>query len=291
MEERAGFPEVVDSEVGAAWRRETWAIRGSRGDTVLVETWLAAEPEAVVVIGHGAESDRRARFVSGTGKGWARRGISVVAADAPGHGDRASLLPWDSRSPSGGSESTRRIEVEGVSLPGWGGAAGGDYAGWWIDDHRLVVDAAQGRLGTIPVGFLGISMGAVLGVRLVAAEPRIAAAVFAVAGSATVPGAEQAGGGPAMGWANGEGLEEAAARLGDRPVLMVQADEDEVFSREAACALYGMFSGRKEISFFPGSHSVWRYPAQWNRRMLAFFHETLGTGPASAPEAPAGRRS
>jgi fermentation-respiration switch protein FrsA (DUF1100 family) len=132
-------------------------------------------------------------------------------------------------------------------------------------------------------------MGAVLGVHLVADEPRIAAAVFAVGGSTTVP--ERVAGGLAAGWLMGANPEQAASRLGDRPVLMLQADEDELFSREAAFALYEACPGRKEISFFPGSHSMWRHPRQWNRRMLAFFRETLRPDPVVLREPEEGNRS
>jgi hypothetical protein len=279
---------VVHREVGAAWWRETWAITGSRADTVFAEAWLADEPGPVVVVGHGAESDRRSLFISGTGKGWTRYGLSVVAADAPCHGDRVpaasprapfpsegggSVSPRSSR--SGGGGSALGAESEGVVPPGAGAGVGRDYLEWWVADHLLVVGAAQRRLGRFPVGYLGLSMGAVLGVHLVAAEPRIAAAVFAVGGSFGEPVGDGSAGAPAVGWLGGANPEEAASRLGDRPVLMVQADEDEVFSRESAFALYGAFPGRKEISFFPGTHSVWRHPGQWNRRMLAFFRETL----------------
>ena len=297
----ARVPEIVDAEVGAAWRRETWRIVGSRDDVVFVEAWLAEEPGPVVVVGHGAESDRRAPFVSGTGKGWARHGISLIAADAPGHGDRVSDAI--SSSPSGGGGAGRRPAAEGVdrgasdaissSLSGGGGGvpaghgagggsasrggsgAGRDYLRWWIDDQRLVVDAAERRLGSVPIGFLGVSMGAVLGVHLVAAEPRIAAAVLAVGGSLRGFAEERTRRGQAEERLSGANPEEAAFRCGDRPVLMVQADEDEVFSRKAALALYDAFPGRKEITFFPGTHAAWRHPGQWNRRMLAFFHETL----------------
>jgi len=270
----ARVPEIVDAEVGAAWRRETWRIVGSRDDVVFVEAWLAEEPGPVVVVGHGAESDRRAPFVSGTGKGWARHGISLIAADAPGHGDRVSDAI--SSSPSGGGGGVPAGHGAGGGSASRGGSgAGRDYLRWWIDDQRLVVDAAERRLGSVPIGFLGVSMGAVLGVHLVAAEPRIAAAVLAVGGSLRGFAEERTRRGQAEERLSGANPEEAAFRCGDRPVLMVQADEDEVFSRKAALALYDAFPGRKEITFFPGTHAAWRHPGQWNRRMLAFFHETL----------------
>ena len=62
----------------------------------------------------------------------------------------------------------------------------------------------------------------------------------------------------------------AAARIAPRPVLMMNADDDEIFSHRSAMALYDALGHPKEISFFPGNHSGWHSSAQWNRRMLGF---------------------
>jgi len=66
----------------------------------------------------------------------------------------------------------------------------------------------------------------------------------------------------------------AAARIAPRPVLMLNADDDEVFSRRSALALYDALGHPKEISFFPGRHARWRNPRQWNRRMWYFLEDT-----------------
>jgi alpha-beta hydrolase superfamily lysophospholipase len=258
----SGAPAVLEREEGRGWCHETWQLTGSRGDSVLAEAWLAEHPGPVVVIGHGAEADRRAPHPAATGRGWARHGISVVAADAPGHGDRAGAGGrWIG--PEGREGGGRASSGEFGDPP-----AGSDYLAWWVDDQRRVVDAVEARFGRVPIGYLGVSMGAVFGVFLLVAESRIRAAVLAVGGFF------DPGDGPDPGAADAVGV---AGRLGDVPVLMVQADGDEVFSRDAAFALYeALGSDRKEISFLPGTHTQWCRPARWNRRMLRFFAETLG---------------
>lgn len=243
-------PEVLERTQGRGWRLETWRFAGSRGDPVLAEAWLADEPGPVVVAGHGAEADRRVPYPAATGRGWARRGISIVCADAPGHGDRAGSGPGPSSAPP----------PEGG---GWLVADPG-YLRWWLGDHRLLIGAVAARFGAVPLGYLGVSMGGVFGVHLMAGEPRISGAVFAVAGCTTAR----------CGEANDPC--DAARSLGGRPVLMVQADSDELVPRAAAFSLYdALGTTRKEICFLPGTHADWLHPARWNRRMLSFFAETL----------------
>ena len=249
-----GPPEVIGVGEGRSWRHETWRFTGSRGDVVFAEAWLAPDPGPVVVVGHGAEGDRRAPYVSGSGKGWARRGLSVVAADAPRHGDRADPHPLP--------------EVIGADR---------DLLEWWVADHRIVLDVAAARAGGAPIGYLGVSMGALFGVHLAAGDDRVAAAVLAVGGSTRVATPERFGAETSARVAGDLEVTDpaVAARRVRCPVLMLQADRDEVFSRESAFALYDAFECRKEIAFLPGTHAEWRHPAQWNRRMRGFFEDVL----------------
>jgi dienelactone hydrolase len=153
----------------------------------------------------------------------------------------------------------------------------------WVKDHRLLVDAVEARFGAgVPIAYLGMSMGAVMGCHLVAAEPRITAAVLVVGGSTVVSVPER--------FDDAGGLERAlahtdpgipASRIAPRPVLMLNADGDEIFSRRSALALYDSLRPPKEITFFPGTHAAWRSPAQWNRRMLEFLHHVFGTAAPS----------
>jgi fermentation-respiration switch protein FrsA (DUF1100 family) len=56
----------------------------------------------------------------------------------------------------------------------------------------------------------------------------------------------------------------------DRPVLMVNADHDEHFSRRSAFDLFEAFGSPKELIFFEGSHTNWPRPQPVYDRMLDF---------------------
>jgi dienelactone hydrolase len=230
-------------------------LRGSEGDDVVAEAWLSPEPGPVVVAGHGAESDRNAPYITGAAKAWAGRGLSVVAADAPLHGDRATGVPHPEMHDAGRADFIARAAA----------------------DVRCLADAVEDRLGPRSLGYLGFSMGTQYGVQAVAADQRFRAAVFAVGGSATVAIRERFED-------SSIALHEEpvpsdpvrfASAVSPRPVLMVNADGDEIFSRRAALALYDAFGVPKEITFFPGRHVDWRSPGQWYRRMEAFAREHL----------------
>jgi cephalosporin-C deacetylase-like acetyl esterase len=86
-----------------------------------------------------------------------------------------------------------------------------------------------------PVGYWGISLGSALGIPLVAAEPRITAAVFGLAGHET--------------------LTEAAARV-RVPVQFLLQWDDELVPRDAGLALFGAFgSGEKTLHAHCGRHT------------------------------------
>jgi dienelactone hydrolase len=226
---------VVAAEDGEGFRHETWAFAGSEGDRVLAEVRLPAGPGPVVIAGHGADGDRNAQYIRGAAKAWARRGIAVVAADAPLHGGRAGAHP-----------------PPGIGDPAWTA-----FVEWAARDLASLADVVAGALGPDrPLGYLGFSMGTHYGVPAIAADTRFRAAAFVV------------GGAPVDAVAR-------AAEVAPRPVLMLNADADEVVDREAALALYDAFRPPKEITFFPGTHGVWRSPAQWYRRLERFFRDTL----------------
>ncbi len=240
------------------FRHEVWEYEGSAGDRVAVDAWLSHEPGPVVIAGHGAESDRRAQYLTGAAKAWARKGFSVIAADAPGHGERA-----DPDLPPPTMRDIHRIPFVAQAAA----------------DLRRLADRVAERFGDdAPLGYLGFSMGTQYGVPAVADEPRFAAAVFCIGGSTSValpqlfPSADReviesvAGIDPVV----------RAGEVAPRPVLMVNADNDEVFSRDSALALYDAFGSPKELSFFPGKHVEWESPAQWYRRMEGFLRRHLG---------------
>jgi alpha-beta hydrolase superfamily lysophospholipase len=246
--------DVVAAEAQRGFRFETWRFTGSQGDEVLADAYLTEEPAPVVVIGHGKGNNRKAQYIRGPGALWARAGLNVVAFDAPLHGDRPGSIP----------------EIT---------AADPGFAQWWQQDAALAVGAARWRLGEGPVGYLGFSMGGVFGVGLMASEDDLRAGVLVVAGSAAVSVAERFPDRSDLAPLLDE--TDPCAVAGDiapRPVLMLNADDDEIFSRRSALALYDAFGSPKEITFLPGTHSVWRSPARWFRLMFDFLWEPLTAG-------------
>jgi alpha-beta hydrolase superfamily lysophospholipase len=244
---------IEAGEEGPGFRFETWRFTGHRGDPVAAEVALPETTPAwgAVLVAHGATGDRRAEYVRGAGKHWARHGLITAAPDLPLHGDRGP----------------------GILQPSHlGDAALLEQA---VGDLGTLADLISNdrRTSDLPLGFLGFSMGALAGPAYVASDPRVRAVVLALAGSTKVLAEQRL---PDLAGLFGRALDATdpisnAPGLGERPVLMLNADQDEIFSREAAFALYEVLPGPKEIVFFPGTHAVWAQPGRRYRLMYEFF--------------------
>jgi len=244
-----GPAEVVGEATVRDVTIETWRFAGSRGDDVLADAYLASGSGPVIIGGHGKDNNRKAQYLRGPALQWAGRGVSLVSADAPLHGDRAGERPIP------------EVTIGDV-----------DLLTRWVKDQRRLIDAVQARLGDVPMVYLGMSMGAVMGCHLLAEDPRLRAGILVVGGSSVVSVPERFDDvdDDLTGRLALTDPEIAAARITPRPVLMLNADDDEVFSRRSALALYDALQHPKEISFLPGRHARWRSPGQWNRRMWDF---------------------
>ena len=120
----------------------------------------------LVLLGHGGTTHKRADYILATARRLVRHhGISALAIDGPGHGER-------------------RSEAEGEMLHG-------DFEKAWqrpeatdetIADWKATLDAVQAQVGVGPVGYFGLSMGTMMGLPLVAAEPRVRAALLGLMG-------------------------------------------------------------------------------------------------------------
>jgi dienelactone hydrolase len=135
-----------------------------------------------------------------------------------------------------------------------------------IRDLRLLVDAmtVDPALDGGRVGYIGFSMGVLIGVPFVARELRVRAAAFMVGGS------------PPPGAAPGTDPATFAGGIAPRPVMMVNADQDEIYPRSAVLALYDAFRPPKELVLFPGTHTGWSRPSRWYRVMREFLADNLG---------------
>jgi dienelactone hydrolase len=225
----------------------TWRDAGTTEDGVLereftiqgerdVITGLMWSPPSIpagsplVLIGHGGGGHKRAPSIVPTGRGFVtEHGITAVAIDAPGHGERGGA---PGRSP--------------------------EYYALWKDaglmtrnataDWKLVLDAllATGSFDPERVGWSGMSMGSLIGIPHVAAEPRFKVAALGLCGLK--------GDTPSRGSA-GEVLAAAAPNIRVPVIYMVQWD-DERFERQSSFDLFGLIgSTDKRLHLHLGAHA------------------------------------
>ncbi len=212
-------------------------------------------PEAVapgvplVLLGHGGLAHKRQGYIVALARRLARHhGVAAVAIDGPVHGDRRA---------DGGADSV---------------AVGQDFARTWrgdasmtdemVADWRAVLDELHAAevLGTGPVGWWGLSMGTILGLPVVAAEPRISVAVLGLMGIT----------GPTK-----ERLRTDAAAV-QCPVLFLVQWDDELFERERALDLFSALGTvDKRLHANPGGHV--EVPVEEFRASVEFLAARLKT--------------
>jgi len=198
--------------------------------------WAPAEasgPVPLVLIGHGGQSEKRNPNGLALARRFVRRhGVAVAAIDAIGHGERGPIAVTED--PAG-----HPAYVDLWKRP--------DTFDRMVADWQATLDALielpgidEGR-----VGYWGLSMGTMLGLPFVAAEPRIKAAVLGLCGF-TGPSAIR-------------------GRFGDRhradapriscPTLFVVQWDDERFGRDGALDLFDRLGTKdKRLHAYPGLH-------------------------------------
>ncbi len=197
----------------------------------------------LVLMGHGGGLHKKTpALVARAHNAVTTWGFTVVAIDAPGHGDRPRTEEDDQtraefrRALAEGD--TERFESVSVRYAT-------SLAQRAVPEWRSTLDALQ-RLPEIgpeaPIGYGGgISLGTAIGVPLTAIDPRITAAIF--------------GGGffvyPAQ--------IEAARRI-TVPIQFLLPWDDEHVNRESALALFDAFASReKTLHANPGDHRTVRW--------------------------------
>lgn len=186
----------------------------------------------LILMGHGGGQHKKAPGIAERAHRFVTEcGFAVAAVDAPAHGGRPRSEEHDrliaemrSRMQTGGEVAPVLAEmhtlISGQSVPEW----------------RAVLDALQelDHVGAGPVGYWGMSLGCGLGVPLIAAEPRIRAAVVGLNGVDTSA--------------------EGAAQITVPLEFLVQWDDERV-PREASLALFDLFaSTEKTLHANPGNH-------------------------------------
>lgn len=233
------------------------------GERVPGTLWVAEE-EAVggrpaIVLQHGAGSRREDDYIRLPALRWAREGFVCVAIDAHLHGERLRSsqapgliwqLPWLRK------EHAVQMAVDLMRL---------------VDllETRPEVDASR-------IGYLGFSMGTIMGVPFVGLDTRVRSACFAIGGS--LIGHTHGISDPALHW-DSEMVAEIidpthfAPLVAPRPVLMINGRQDQTAAPADAERLFAAFGEPKRIERYDGGHTDLR-GAQF-AQMLAFFRETL----------------
>jgi len=208
-----------------------------------------ADRAPLVLLGHGGGGHKKHPAMVGR----ARRlvtgcGFHVAVIDAPGHGDRPRTAQ-DERDIA----ELRRAQAAGEPTGPVVVPFNARLAKTAVPEWQATLDALQAlpEIGADgPVGYIGIGLGTAIGVTLVAAEPRITAAVF----------------GPH--WP--DVLADEAKRI-TVPVEFDMQWDDEMIPREAALALFDAFaSTEKSLHANAGKHlEVPRFEVDSAVRFLA----------------------
>ena len=198
-----------------------WAPAGAEG------------PRPLVLLGHGGGAHKKVpSMVARAGRYVTGSGYAVAAIDSPGWGGRPVPVEYEpfnaeieelsaAGKPLGDVFARRGVIIAKLAIPEW----------------QATIDALT-RLDWIgadaPVGYWGVSLGTAIGVPLVAAEPRIRAAVLGLMGHET--------------------LAEAAAKI-TVPVEFELQWSDEIVPRESGLALFDAIgSAEKTLHANPGGH-------------------------------------
>jgi dienelactone hydrolase len=195
----------------------------------------ATGPRPLVLLGHGGGAHRTHPSIVGRARRYVTGlGYAVAAIDAPGWGERPTPPGYEpfnaeieqilaaGKSP-GDAYARRGVVAAELAIPEWQATLDALTALDWI-----------GAGGQVPVGYWGVSLGSAIGVPLVAAEPRISAAVLGLMGVPT--------------------LAEPAAMI-TVPVEFLLQWDDEIVPREEGLALFDAIgSAEKTLHANPGTH-------------------------------------
>jgi dienelactone hydrolase len=206
----------------------------------------------LIAMGHGGGQHKKAAGIVDRARRFvAECGFAVVAVDAPSHGDRPD------------HEEFTRIATEYEARLDAGEGLAPLIASFQalivrevVPEWQAVLDAVQqlSHVGTGPVGYWGVSLGCVIGVPLVAAEPRIRAAVLGMGGA--------------------EVSAEAAARITVPVEFLVQWDDERVPRIQSLALFDALASSEKTLHANPGGHG--EMPGFEMDSTVRFFARHLG---------------
>ncbi len=180
------------------------------------------QPLPLVLIQHPGMGSKDDYFVRDVALDWAKHGWACGGIDAPLHGDRASHDPM-------------RLFREPERYP--------EVRSQFAEEITATIDVLSEHftLDLSRLGFVGYSMGSMLGLAAIARDGRFKAAALGLVGEGGLAGAV-------------DGPDSDVARLGKVAIRVIGKLQDQLIPREATDALYNALPGPKDIVWLPGTH-------------------------------------
>ena len=245
-----------------------------------------------------------------------RDGLRLLAWYLPGVRDAAVVVSGGHRGRAGDvlgvSAALQRAGFHVVAY-GWRGTPGSDPAAHTLGvferrDLQAAIDAVEARLGDVPVGLLGYSLGGAVSLVVAAEDPRVRAvcadSAFSDPAGVLADGVERvlripgavltAPVAAAMAWRTGARLHDfsplsAVGRIAPRPLLLIHGERDQAVALRHARTLYEAAGDPRELWLVPGAGHVGGYfidRDQYLERVVGFFDRALNgmrTGNGSDP--------
>jgi hypothetical protein len=231
-------------------RERVGTIVGRHGE-IPMALWTSVNERAsaLVLVGHGASATKLEDYVVALARRLVREfKVAVLAIDGPVHGDRRSDGPAGERlqGPEFAQMWSNDLTMTDRAVDDWRDALDAVLADKSIDDEPAI-------------GYWGLSMGTILGLPLVAAEPRVTACVLGLMGTTGPTKAR---------------IIEDAARITVPTMYLLQWD-DQLFSREDGFALFDLLGTKdKTLIATPGAHA--EVTQETFRRTAEFLADRLG---------------
>lgn len=197
-------------------------VAGEAVPGLLVLPTDPAAPLPLVLIQHPGMGSSDDYFVRDVALDWAKRGWACAGIDAPLHGDRADHDPM-------------RLFRQPERFP--------EVRTQFANEVSAVIDAiaANYSIDLTRLGFVGYSLGSMIGLSAVARDGRFKAAAFCLVGEGGLVGKV-------------EGPESDVPLLKNVAIRIVGKANDELVPRTATEALYTALPGPKDIHWLPGGH-------------------------------------
>ncbi len=228
----------------------------SRGDRVPGRLLLPNDghgPFPLVLLQHGAGGSKDSDYLEAARLPWVRRGVAVASIDFPLHGERASA------------------KLSEILLAGFADLRGSDRAhalALWegfatqaVHDLGRALDALapHPEIDVDRTAYAAFSLGAIIGALFCARETRLRAAALALGGGGFGPAAL-----------------DPVTHIGGfagRPLLLINATDDQRIPRSAAEALHAAALDPKELLWFDGGHTD--LPGRALKAMWQFLERAL----------------